>query len=525
MSRINTNVPSLVARSQLLRNNQELELRLQRLSTGLRINRGGDDPAGLIISERIRSDIRGVQQGVDNANRASSVISTTEAGLAEVSDLLNSIKALIVKSANTGANSEEERRANQLEIDSAIDSITRISNTASFGGLKLLNGSLDYTLSGVPATDIAMAHVFGASFIASDNLRVDVDVLASAQTGALFLRGDYTGALSAFNGQVLSTTTLRIQGAKGVGEVTVVSGASLSAIVTAVNNITSLTGVEAALINSASALSGLVFRSTDFGTNNFVQVERLGGPGDPAQNYFRTFKLAADAPMPAFATFNWGALIGAGTLTSGKHDAGRDVSALVNGNLATGNGTSLSVNSPALSLKLVLAEPFATDPSMPTTSFYITGGGALFQLGPEVTAQQQTNVGVQSIAASSLGGTLANGSLEFLNSLKSGQTNSISASADRNDYTQASAILEGAIDEVSVLRGRLGAFERNVLQTNVRSLQAAFENLSASESVIRDADFAYETSQLTRAQILTSAGTTVLTLANQQSQQVLQLLG
>ncbi len=525
MSRINTNVPSLFARSQLLRNNQELELRLQRLSTGLRINRGGDDPAGLIISERIRSDIRGVQQGIDNAERASSVISTTEAGLSEVSELLNSIKALIVKSANTGANSEEERKANQLEIDSAIDSITRISNTASFAGLKLLNGSMDYTLSGVPATDIAHASVFGASFVAANNLRVDVDVLASAQTGALFLRGDYTGPLSAFNGQVVSTTTLRIQGAKGVGEITVVSGASLSAIVTGVNNITSLTGVEAALINPTTALSGLVFRSTEYGSGPFVQVERLGGPGNPAQNYFRTYKFADSTPLPPFATFNWATLIGSGQLTLGKHDTGRDVSALVNGTLATGDGLALSVNSPALSLKMILAEDFATDPTLPATFFHVTGGGALFQLGPQVTAQQQTNIGVQSIAASSLGGTIVNGSLQFLNSLKEGQGNSIAASAQRNDYSQASTILEAAIDEVSVLRGRMGAFERNVLQTNVRSLQASFENLSASESVIRDADFAYETSQLTRAQILTSAGTTVLTLANQQAQQVLQLLG
>ncbi len=525
MSRINTNIPSLVARSQLLRSNQELELRLQRLSTGLRINRGGDDPAGLIISERLRSEIRGVQQGVDNAERASSIISTTEAGLAEVSDLLNSIKALIVKSANTGANSEEERKANQLEIDSAIDSITRISNTSSFGGLKLLNGSLDYTLSGVPATDIAMAQVFGASFITADNLRVDVDVLASAQTGALFLRADYTGPASAFNGQVLSNTTLRIQGEMGVGEITVVSGASLSAIVTAVNNITSLTGVEAALINPTTELSGLVFRATEYGSGSFVQVERLGGPGDPNNNYFRTYKFADSAQLPAFGTFNWAGLIGSGALTSAKHDIGRDVSALVNGNLATGDGLTISVNSPALSLRLILSENFATDPTLATTNFHVTGGGALFQLGPEVTAQQQTNVGVQSIAASSLGGTAINGSLQFLNSLKSGQGNSIAASASRNDYTDSSTILEAAIDEVSVLRGRLGAFERNVLQTNVRSLQAQFENLSASESMIRDADFAFETSALTRAQILSSAGTTVLTLANQQSQQVLQLLG
>ena len=524
MARINTNVPSLIARSQLARNSQELELRLNRLSTGLRINRGSDDPAGLIISERIRSDIRGVQQGIDNAERASAVISTTEGSLTEVSDLLNSIKALIVESANTGASSPEEREANQLELDSAIDSITRISNTASFGGLKLLNGSLDYTLSGVSATQIAKAQVFGASFISSDNLQVDVDVIASAQTGALYMRGDYSGPAASFNGTVLSTMTLRIAGARGVTEITVISGQTLAQLADAVNSVTTLTGIEAALINTASPTSGLVFRSADFGSETFVQVERLNRPANIAADSFQTYKLDDGATVPAFP-FNWNALLTAGSLTSGAYDQGRDVSALVNGTLATGRGLNLAVYSPSLSLRLSLDEDFGTDPAAGTSSFFITGGGALFQLGPQVTAQQQSNVGVQSIAASNLGATLIDGSLQFLNSLKSGQMNSIGESVRRSDFTQASAVLESAIEEVSVLRGRLGAFERNVLQTNVRSLQSAFENLSASDSVIRDADFAEETSALTRAQILTSAGTSVLALANQQSQQVLQLLG
>ena len=120
MARINTNVPSLVARANLSKSGTELETRLQRLSTGLRINRGADDPAGLIISERLKSDIQGNDQGIKNSDRASSVIATTEGALAEVSDLLGSIKSLIVEAANTGANSSEERSANQLQIARGI---------------------------------------------------------------------------------------------------------------------------------------------------------------------------------------------------------------------------------------------------------------------------------------------------------------------------------------------------------------------------------------------------------------------
>lgn len=523
MARINTNVPSMVARANLLRSGQELEIRLNRLSTGLRINRGADDPAGLIVSERLRSDLRGADQGIKNSERASSVIATSEGALSEVSDLLNSIRALIVESANSGAISPEERRANQLQIDSAIDSITRIANTASFGGLKLLNGSLDYTLSGVAIGEIAKAQVFGASFIGNNKLQVEVDVLGSAQPGMLFLRGDYP-SVPAANGTLLSSVSLEIAGARGVSEISFTSGQSMAAIRNAINSRTTITGVRARLINDADPSSGLVFESDEYGSNAFVSVKRVNV--GPAATMWQTFQMPPGTNFPGFGPpFNWAGHIGSGLLTDSYRDTGRDVTALINGTLATGEGLSLSMNSPSLSVSLLLSATFATQPGATTSVFNITGGGSLFQLGPQVNAQQQTNIGIQSIAASSLGGTLVDGALQYLSSLKSGQTNSLAESQKRNDYSSASRILESAIDDVSVLRGRLGAFERNVLQTNIRSLQAAFENITASESKIRDADFASETSYLTRAQVLQSAGTTVLALANQSAQQVLQLLG
>ena len=173
---------------------------------------------------------------------------------------------------------------------------------------------------------------------------------------------------------------------------------------------------------------------------------------------------------------------------------------------------------------MLLNEDLATTLNS-TSNFNITGGGALFQLGPEVTSLQQSSIGVQSVASENLGGTLVDGKLAFLNSLKSGQDNDIRSSASRNDFSQASDIISTSIDEVAIMRGRLGAFERNTLSTNVRSLQSAYENLTSSASVIRDADFAVETSNLTRAQILNQASTSVLGLANQQASQVLSLLG
>ena len=518
MARINTNIPSVIAQANLSRNNADLNTRLERLSTGLRINRGGDDPAGLIISERIRSDISGVSQGIKNSERASSVISTTEAALAEVNDLLNSIRGLLVESANTGATSAAEREANQLQIDSAIDSITRISNTASFGGLRMLDGSLDYRISGMATSAISLASVRSASLINNQALQVDVDVIASAQFGSVYFQGSTSGT-------VLSTMNLEVAGPKGTQELRFLSGTSLTNVRDAINRLSEFTGVEAMLINN-DPLQGIIFRSSEYGSDAFISVQRQNKPPTTSADTFVTYKAPDTASFTTGAPFPWVAMIGAGDLVLADRDDGRDVAAIVNGNLATGKGLELRINSSSLAMRLMLNEDLATTPGASVSTFYITGGGSLFQLGPNVTPLQQTAFGIMSVAASRLGATQTDtGGVDFLSSIKMGGANDIEASADRNDFTSAEAVLSQAIDDVTQLRGRLGAFERNVLDTNIRSLQSQFENLTASESAIRDADFAAETSLLTRAQVLVSANVSSLQLANAQAQQVLQLLG
>jgi len=516
MTRINTNISSLIAQQRLNRSGIDLQTRLERLSTGLRINRGKDDPAGLIISARLGTDISSISQAIKNGERASAVIATTEGNLTEITDLLNSIKALAVEAANTGAISDEERAANQLQINSAIASITRISNTASFGGLKLLNGSLDYVTSGIDSADISQAKITAASFISSSSINVDVDVLSSAQKGNLYLSGDNSGV---GDGTILSSTTIQIRGPEGVRELVLQAGQAFSAVVAAVNGLTAVTGVEASLING-NAASGMAFSSADYGSNAFVAVKRIDIPDPASLGNFSLVKLDGNE---AIATN--GVPWASSNLVAADQDNGANVSALINGILATGDGLNISINSPTLGMELLLNETFAIDPTIAASTFDITGGGALFQLGPDITALQQTNIGVQSTSAENLGGVLVGGNLEFLSSLTTGNVNSLDSAKGRSDFSVLSKIVDKAIDDVSILRGRLGAFERNVLDTNRRSLQSAFENLTASRSVIQDADFAAESSALTRAQILQSAGISVLSLANQQSQQVLQLLG
>jgi flagellin len=488
MTRINTNVSSLIAQRNLSSANDDLAVRLQRLSTGLKINRGADDPAGLIVSERLRTEISGVSQAVDNIERASNVIATAESSLSEISALLISMKSLVIESANTGAFSQEEIEANQLQIDSAIDSISRIANTTSFAGLKLLNGSLDYINQGLVASQVTDLRITGVNFGTNSTLPVTVEVLNSAETASIFI----SAANPAVGSAILSSVTFSVAGANGVEVFEFVSGTALSSMVFGINSVSDATGVSASVTNT----SGIQLNSTTFGSDSFVSVKKLDN-GD------------------TFSTVD--ALNG----TSVNRDEGADVLALVNGNLALGDGLDVTLRTTTLGLELSLTSGAAQTLNTPY-SFTITGGGATYQIGPTVNTQQQVGFGIQAVTANNLGNSIVG----FLSSVKSGGDNSLVKGSDAAEQARkASLVLDESIDQVSILRGRLGAFERNTLQTTLRSSQIAVENLTAAESDIRDTDFAEETAKLTRAQILQQAGTSTLAIANNTASSVLALLG
>jgi flagellin len=206
MARINTNVGALIANTNLAKSQGSLSKSLQRLSSGMRINSGADDPAGLIASESLKSEIQGITTAVDNSTRASNVISTADAALSEVSNLLVSIKGLVVQAANTGGLSADEIQANQLQVDSAIASVTRIANSTSFGGLSLLNGSLGYITSGVVTSAIHDVSISTASFGTSPTIPVVVNVIQSAQPAYLQFK----------QSSITTSVTLDVTGADGV---------------------------------------------------------------------------------------------------------------------------------------------------------------------------------------------------------------------------------------------------------------------------------------------------------------------
>src|SRR5688572_4973141 len=207
MSRINSNIASLQAIHRLTKNNADLSTRLQRLSSGLKINSGKDAPAALIASETLRSEIAGINQAIENSERAGNVINTAEGALSEVSALLLEVQSLTSEAANTGSLSQEEIAANQLQLDSILNSINRISNTTVFNGVKLLNGSLDYTTSGASTTNFTNVRVNSARLPDNAPVNVVVAVTQSAQTATL----GYTGGALAANYPV----TIEISGNKG----------------------------------------------------------------------------------------------------------------------------------------------------------------------------------------------------------------------------------------------------------------------------------------------------------------------
>jgi len=509
MSRINTNISSLTAQRVLGQNNQNLGTSLERLSTGLRISRGKDDPAGLIASENLRAEKSAINAAIGNSNRADQVVNIAEGGLQEVSNLLTELQGLLTTSANGAGLAESEKEANQLQIDSILQTIDRVAGATSFQGTKLLNGNFDYQIGSINSgvTDI---EVRGAKFDGASQ-QVDTIVTASAQKAGYFLSLgtattiDLSGSSDQF--------TFEISGSQGNRELQFASGTDITDITSAINAVTDVTGVVA-----TESGTGIQLSSSEFGSSEFVGVKIVEDAGfATAQANAAIVDLTADDFGTADATSTT-AIDAAGAL-NGLRDEGQDVAATINGLLATGNGKTLSVNSDFLDVEFSLGDTASqTLGAISSGAFTINGGGADFQLAAEVGISGKVSLGIGDISSRKLG----NSTDGFLDDLASGKSFNV---VDGDNLDDAQKIVASAIDQVSSTRGRLGAFQKNVVGATIRSLGVAFENTSAAESVIRDADFAAETATMTRNQILVQASTNVLSLANQQPQQVLSLLG
>jgi flagellin len=479
MSRINTNVTSLIAVSTLNKNNMALQTSLQRLSTGYRINSGKDDPAGLIASESLRAEQQATSTAIGNAQRADNIIGTAEGSLGEVSNLLVSLQGLVGDAANKAGLSQDEKDADQLQVDSILSTINRISNAASFEGVKLLNGTFDYSTSGLSTTSAFTSVSINSAKVGSTTLSISMAVVTSAQTGQL----NFLGSSAGLNG----AASLSIAGNKGTVQLSFASSTKSSAIVASVNQFTDSTGVLATV--SANAIK---FTSTGYGSNQFLTVSSNNSTAFTAQDSN-----------------------GVSTTT----DFGRNATLTINGAAVQSDGLNVKVVTANLEADLTLNS--AINSNGKSKTFGITGGGATFSLGAQVNIANTASIGMGNINTGSIGKYVSGGVLHTLADLGSGKT----AAVNSGDTGLAQSIVNQAIKDVAGLRGRLGAFQKNVLGSTINALNVALENVSSSNSAIRDTDFATETSNLTRNQILVQAAGSVLSQANVAPQSVLRLLG
>ena len=500
MSRINTNVSSLIGQRILGQQNGNLTKTLERLSTGLAINRGADNPAGLIASENLRSEKAAITAAIGNAERADQVVNIAEGGLQEINSLLLEVQGLVGQSANDAGLSRSEREANQLQIDSILGTIDRIAAQTSFQGTKLLNGTFDFTVS-AQASSVASFNINAAKLGYDEHRDVQLLVTQSAQNAGLFL--SFGGTALNFGGSTDNRFTLEIAGALGSREFTFASGTTNAAIADSINTFKSVTGISA-----VASGNGLILKSTEFGSAQFVSVDIIDD-GNQSGSILQLASTDNNAVSASLST-------AFSAVTNPVRDEGQDVGLIVNGIAAVSRGKFASIATDFLDLKVELTNSGAQN-LQTIDAFTITGGGAKFNLGPNVDITNQVSIGISNVASRKLG-TSVNG---FLDQLGSGKANNV---VD-GDLTQAQKIVNDSIDMISSLRGRLGAFQKNVVGATIRSLGVALENTSAAESSIRDTDFASETAQLTRSQILVNAATNVLAIANSQPQAVLQLLG
>lgn len=467
-----TNVNSLSLLNILNRTNTAQSNTLQRLSTGMRINRGQDDPAGLLALKALEGELTSVNAALVSGQRTDAMLSVADKSLGEVATLLSEIQSLAAASSNKAGLTGSQLAANQAQIDNAISSIDRIIRTTEFNGQKLLDGSLAIDVSG--GTNLNDIHVYSRDPNVGDDKTMNISVTTAATQAST---GGGT-ALATNSADV--ATTISIKGAKGVQVIEIAAGENLSSVVSKINDITSMTGVVA---SQATAAGAIHLHSSDYGSDEFVTVTVLNG-----------------GTSGGSAVFN--AVTAEGT----------DAAVTVNGSLAASQGRDVFYNHNGLSLTFKLDD--TSNQAGQTSSFTIIGGGATFQLGTDATTR--ATLGIDGFYSGQLGTGAAG---ETLAALKSGGSYDLIS-----DSAKAAEIAESALAQVATLQGRIGGFQKYQVQTSLSQMNAMKESLTAVKSIIGDVDYATETAELNRQNVLMQSAISLLGLANQQSGQVLSLL-
>lgn len=497
---INTNIASLNAQRNLNTTQRDSDTALQRLSSGLRINSAKDDAAGLAISERFTSQIDGLNQAIRNANDGISLAQVAEGALGESGNILQRIRELAVQSANA-TNSASDRRALQSEVNQLKQELERVATTTEFNGLKLLDGSFQAQKfqAGANENQTISVSIEGARTTDLANNTIDASNTTAQQGSgsAIAAAADSTGP------NTIAAQTLTVSSSLGSADVAINAGDTAEEIAANVNAQIESTGVEAKARTTADLFN-------------------LGGTGTVSM----TISSGGEAAT-----------------VSAQIDDVQDLSPLAREiNAASGKtGITAEVTDGRLTLvqeqgKDILVDDFSTNAGTATVDFKggaeadadaISLSGATgsttdsSRVSGEITFDSSVSFAVSSDVANTAGSIL-----DVAADTAVGSTAEDVSGIDISTFqgaTDALAVVDAALESISGIRADLGAAQ-NRLESTIANLSTTSENLSSARSRIRDADFAAETAELARTQVLQQAGLSVLAQANAQPQQVLQLL-
>jgi len=487
-----TNTASLTAQNNLSKTNNSLSKSLERLSTGLKVNRGADGPAALVISEQQRAQIGGLRTAIDNTNKAVTVVQTAEGALNETNRLLGKVRNLALDSANSGVNDSNALAANQAEIKNSIDTINRIANTTKFGTKNLLNGQ-----AGVTGT------VTGANNSGLGGVKAGINAAAVSSTVQVTTQGtggNITAAAAGVGSIAVAGGSLTISG----GGLT--TGQNLTVSLANNDNLSSsVTKIQDALNNAASVGGGAGKFLVDVDAGAIRIRSNVLGSGavtvasDSAATAAVTGFAAAGQTGTAGAALAVTVGGAAATVTAGSNGLNNQVT------FGGSEGLSFSVN--------VASGATVTSGAGSNTVVSVNDQALTFQIG--ANANETAKLSIDQVSAERLGTGVLGTSTKNLSEID------VTTATGAQD---AIKVVDQAINDISNLRGKLGAFQANTLESNSTNLSATLENSIAAESVIRDTDFAQEIANFTKFQTQLQAGSTVLGNANQLTQAVAGLL-
>jgi flagellin len=509
--RINNNTSALNGHRNMVKNDAAVSKSLERLSSGLRINRAADDAAGLIISEQMRAQITGLNRAIANSEQAVTLVQTAEGALDEMSTLMNKARSLALHAANEGLNDTNQLVADQTELDNIVDSMNRIVNNTQFGTKKILDGSLSTASTNSSALEsVRLGGDYTSQLSAGNAVKgfhtLEITQRATQASSVLAMGGSVdvwtAGSLNAADGTdvVNKSFSLSVNGAT----LTIGSGTTKNQVLQQLNAVGKRVGFVAS-VTGATGSGDITLTARDFGSSFIFDVQFVTG-ATGASTLTSTSSAGLDATGVLY--LYTGQAGTNGTATSG---ASQTIAFSASGGVAYPGGAGLTMVSSGGSA-IVLTANVAT--GMIIGSIDGTRSGATFQIGANVN--QTATVQVQSASASQLG-IGGSGTYSNLGQLKG--VAFISGNAN-----EALKVIDKSIDDITVIRGQLGAFQANTLETSISSLRVSQENLTTAESTIRDADFAFESSLFTRNNILVQASTAMLSQANQLPQNVLKLL-